>query len=216
MTLAQEISDFQAGFVSQLPAEALATFAAKTEQLVRSGIAEAAIGAGDEIPGFSLPGATGRTVSGAVLLASGPLVISFYRGSWCPYCNLELHALQQIAPEITALGARLVAISPNLPDTSLTSVEKHALTFEVLSDVGNTVARQFGLVFTLDEELRPLYRDFGIDLPGENGDDSYELPIPATYVVRPDGIVAAAYVNADYTRRMEPADILAALRGLNG
>ena len=125
-----------------------------------------------------------------------------------------MRAYQKVLPEIRALGASLVAVSPQTPDNSLSTVEKDELEFEVLSDAGNEVARQFGLVFTLGAALRPVYQSFGIDLPAYNGDGSYELPVPGTFVVAAKGTIRVAFVDADYTRRLEPAAILDALRGL--
>jgi peroxiredoxin len=122
--------------------------------------------------------------------------------------------LQRTLPEIEALGAQLVTVSPQLPDNSLSTAEKLDLTFEVLSDVGNRVAREFGLVFTLPEEMRSIYQDFGIDLPTANGDESFELPMPATYVIDKSGIVRLAFVDIDYTRRLDPDDIIDALKKL--
>jgi peroxiredoxin len=122
--------------------------------------------------------------------------------------------LQRTLPEIEALGAQLVTVSPQLPDNSLSTAEKLDLTFKVLSDVGNKVAREFGLVFTLPEEMRSIYQDFGIDLPGANGDESFELPMPATYVIDKSGIVRLAFVDIDYTRRLDPEDIIDALKKL--
>ena len=122
--------------------------------------------------------------------------------------------MQRTLPEIEALGAQLVTVSPQLPDNSLSTAEKLDLTFEVLSDVGNRVAREFGLVFTLPEEMRSIYLDFGIDLPGANGDESFELPMPATYVIDKSGIVRLAFVDIDYTRRLDPDDIIDALKKL--
>ena len=122
--------------------------------------------------------------------------------------------MQRTLPEIEALGAQLVTVSPQLPDNSLSTAEKLDLTFEVLSDVGNRVAREFGLVFTLPEEMRSIYQDFGIDLPGANGDESFELPMPATYVIDKSGIVRLAFVDIDYTRRLDPDDIIESLKKL--
>ncbi len=122
--------------------------------------------------------------------------------------------MQRTLPEIEALGAQLVTVSPQLPDNSLSTAEKLDLTFEVLSDVGNRVAREFGLVFTLPEEMRSIYQDFGIDLSAANGDESFELPMPATYVIDKSGIVRLAFVDIDYTRRLDPEDIIASLKKL--
>jgi len=122
--------------------------------------------------------------------------------------------LQRTLPELEALGAKLITVSPQLPDNSLSTAEKLDLTFEVLSDVGNRVARDFGLVFTLPAEMRSIYQDFGIDLPAANGDESFELPVPATYVIDRSGIIRLTFVDIDYTKRLDPAEILAALKKL--
>ena len=122
--------------------------------------------------------------------------------------------MQRTLPEIEALGAKLVTVSPQLPDNSLNTAEKLELTFEVLSDVGNKMAREFGLVFTLPEEMRSIYQDFGIDLPAANGDESFELPMPATYVIDRSGIIRLAFVDIDYTKRVDPLEIFASLKNL--
>lgn len=122
--------------------------------------------------------------------------------------------MQRALPEIEALGAALVTVSPQLPDNSLSTAEKLDLTFEVLSDEGNRVARDFGLVFTLPAKMRSIYQDFGIDLTAANGDDSFELPVPATYVIDRSGIIRLAFVDIDYTKRLDPEEILAALKKL--
>ena len=182
--------------------------------LVDSGIAGKALTVGDVAPAFTSPNAVGKPVSSAALLQGGPLVVSFYRGAWCPYCVTELHALQEVLPQMHELGAQLVAISPNLPDNSLTTIEKEALTFEVLTDLHNEVARQFHLVFRLSEEVEALYTERGTDLAVFNGDDSWELPIPATYVIAPSGEIVFAFVDADYAKRVEPQEIIAVLEKL--
>ncbi len=212
MTLAGEISKFQNEMAGKIPEDILHLFAQKTEELIKSNIAENALNKGDKIPSFSLPNVQGEIVSSDQLLKKGSLVVSFYRGSWCPYCNLELRAIQQVLPQIQEAGAQLIAISPELPDKSLSVIEKHALKFEVLSDLENKVAKEFGIVFSVAEELRPIYTEFGFHLPDFNGDESYELPFPATYVVDKDGIIIYAFVNADYTKRAEPTDLINALK----
>ena len=213
-SLSEQIAALQQQARSRMPAETLSTLMADTQQMVQSAVAEQALGVGQRAPSFALPNAIDKAVASDALLRRGPLVISFYRGAWCPYCNLELRALQDALPRIHELGAELVAISPNLPDKSLTSIEKHGLTYEILTDAQNRIARRYGLVITLSEEIRPLYRQIGFDIPGHNGDDSWELPMPATYVVAPDGEIVFRFVSADYTRRAEPADIIAALEAL--
>lgn len=167
------------------------------------------------MPLFALPNAVGKRVVFAELLKNGPVAINFYRRAWCPYCNLELRALQEALPQFQALGAQLVAISPNRPDKSLSSIEKHALTFAVLTDAHNALARQYGLVFTMSEAVRPIYQQMGFDVPAHNGDDTWELPFPATYVVDQNGVVVYSFVNADYTKRAEPATVVAVLQVLH-
>ena len=188
----------------------LATFDREIEALVRSGIAASGLRAGVLAPDFTLPNVDGRPVTLYALLAQGPVVLTFYRGEWCPYCNLQLRAYQAGLPQIRELGARLVAVSPQTPDNSLTTAEKKGLTFPVLSDAGNAVARRYGLVFSLSQTLRAV----SADLPAYNGDDSWELPMPGTFVIAPDGTVQLAFVDVDWTRRLEPAAILDALRQL--
>ena len=209
-TLADQLDELRQGMSGQIPAEVQALMQEKAAELARSGIAESSLGVGDKAPDFELPNAVGARMQFSQLLQGGPVVLSFYRGGWCPFCNLELRALQQILPEIERLGASLVAVSPELPDASLNTLEKHELHFQVLSDQGNRVARQFGLVFTVAEELRPVYEQFGIDIPAHNGDQSFELPLPVTYVIASDSTIRYAFVNSDYTQRAEPADIIAA------
>lgn len=215
MTLHQQLAEKKAEFAAAVPQETQSIMAEAADALEASNIANGALGVGDAVPEFSLLNATGDRVNVQSLLAQGPVVISFYRGQWCPYCNLELRALQQALPDIQQQGATLVAISPQTPDNSLSTVEKNELAFEVLSDVGNEVARQFGLVFQLPESLRPVYEGFGIDLPVHNGDETFELPLPATYVIAPSGQITHAFINTDYKQRMEPSDIVEALKALS-
>ena len=211
-TLNEQIAETVADFMGQLPPDTAAVVSGSFEKLAASDVGKNAILVGDRAADFTLPNATGTPVSLHNLLKHGPVVLSFYRGGWCPFCSLELHALQSILPDIRALGATLIGVSPETPDNSLSTVEKQQLEFEVLSDQGNRVARDYGLLFAVYEEMRPLYLEWGFDLPAVNGDDSWEIPVPATYVIDANGIIRAGHVNKDYTKRMEPDDILAALR----
>lgn len=199
----------------QAPADVISAMEAATAELQASGLAERALHVGDTMPEFSLPDPTGKLVSSSELLKQGPLLVTFYRGNWCPYCNLALHALQDHLADIKALGANLVAISPQTPDNSLTMQEKHALAFPVLSDAGLKTSRQFGLVYSLPESLRGIYRSFGIDLVKQNGSDTYELPVPATYLVDRQGKIREAFVQVDYRRRLEPATAIEWLKKLS-
>lgn len=211
MNLTQELQETRQQFLANQPEEVKAKMAQATTDLINAKIAEQSPSKGETIPKFTLPNAVGQEITLDSLLKKGAVVISFYRGGWCPYCNLELRALQQALPEIIARGATPVAISPETPDNSLSTKEKNELSFEVLSDRGNTVAKQFGLVFTLPEKLRPIYSNFGIDLPAYNGDSTFELPIPATYVVAADGKIIHSFADADYTQRLDPEAIIQAL-----
>ena len=201
-------------FMNSIPEQAQQIVSSAFEKLMNSDVGDNAPSIGDQAPDFELPNVRGGRTSLSQRLNEGPIVLSFYRGDWCPFCNLEFKALADILPEIEARGASLIGISPELPDTSLSTIEKHNLPFEVLSDIGNKVADKYGLVMTVYEELRPLYKEWGIDVTAANGDDSYQMPIPATYVIKQDGSIQACYVNKDYTTRMEPEDILVALDGI--
>lgn len=213
-SLASDLKAFQNGFLENVSPEIVERMSNATLVLANSGIVDRSLKVGEIAPDFELPDPTGQWVKLSALLANGPVVLNFYRGEWCPYCNLEIRAFQQLLPEFQQSRAQVVAISPELPNNSLTMQEKHELSFPVLSDVGNVVARNYGLVFALDASLRPAYEGFGIDIVGRNGDESYELPVPATYVLDSTGTVRYAYVNADYTLRAEPAEVLAAVKAL--
>jgi peroxiredoxin len=167
---------------------------------------------GDRAPDFVLENASGRMIRLDELLARGPVVLTFYRGAWCPYCNTQLRSLQQALPDLEALGASLVAVSPQLPDGSLELIDKHALTFEVLSDLKSRVASEYGIVFALTPADRALFREVGNDLAEANSDDSWMLPAPATFVIDGDGTIHHARVDADFTNRTGIGEILDALR----
>lgn len=179
-------------------------------------VAGRALGVGDVAPDFTLPNAFGAPARLADRLREGPVVLSFYRGNWCPYCNLELRALQGSLPALRARAAALVAVSPEPPDQSLSTTEKLALDFDVLSDRGNEVARRFGLVYTVSAEARELLRSFGIDVGAHNGADRWELPLTATYVIDRDHYILFAHLEPDYRRRIDPRDVVAALDRLGG
>lgn len=177
-------------------------------------IIDNAIKAGDTAPDFSLKNVTGESIRLSEQLKKGPVVLSFYRGGWCPYCNLELRALQTILPQIHTLGASLLAVSPQTPDESLSTAQKNALSFAVLSDTQSDVALSYGIAFDLANELRPIYTQFNHALPTMNGDQSWQLPIPATYVIAQDGKVAMAFLDVDYRNRLEPSEVLKVLKAI--
>jgi peroxiredoxin len=183
-----------------------------TAELAASGQAARALKAGDVAPEFTLNDPDGKPVSSVELLKQGPIVISFYRGVWCPYCNLELTALEEALPSFKAEGASLIAISPQNAVNSRKSIRTNKLSFPILSDTHNDVAAAFGIRFALPDYLVDLYKNLKNDLPGFNGDDSWTLPMPARYVVGQDGTIVYSEVNPDYTRRPEPQDMLPVLR----
>jgi peroxiredoxin len=180
-------------------------------ELALSGITERVLKTGDLAPDFMLPNAVGVPVSLSRALIGGPVVVTFYRGIWCPYCSLQLRAYQKVLPEILRLGGSLVAVSPQSPDKSQATLLKNFLQYEVLSDLGNLVARQFGLVYQVPEWVRSFYLSFGTNLPAFNGDESWELPIPGTFVIGSERRIILAYADSDAKNRLEPQAILEAL-----
>ncbi|MPW28010.1 redoxin domain-containing protein [Agarivorans sp. B2Z047] len=214
MSLQTEIADYIASFVAKAPLEVQQLMKQATKNLAESGIAAKAPQQGQQLPAFTLPNHNGDSVSLAELLKQGPAIVTFYRGGWCPYCNLELRAYQQILPQIKALGASLVAITPELPDASLSTAEKNELEFQVLSDENAEYAKSLGIVFALPEELRPIYSSFGIEVEQHNGAGQFNLPLAVTYVIAQDGSIASAFVDPDYTKRQEPSDLLPVLESL--
>ncbi len=207
LSLREQIEAYQAELAGRVSPDALERTKARRAHLVESGIAKKSLKVGDSAPDFTLPDAYGQPVSLSDLLAHGPVVLAFYRGDWCPYCNLTLRAYQRILPEISAAQATLVAVSPQNPDHTLLTVENKELTYPVLSDVGNRVARLYRLVWSVPEDQRST----SARLPEYNGDDSWELPIPGTFVISSDGRIELASVDADWTHRLEPQVIVETL-----
>lgn len=211
MSLAQQLEELTTKLRSMVPAERLATIERAAEELQASGLAALALKAGEKAPQFELPDGEGMVSRSRELLHHGPLVTVFYRGRWCAYCNAQLAALQHVHAQIASAGASLVAISPQTQKHSYMTRDMHRLRFPVLSDSGNAVARQFGLVYRLSPEMQKLYESIMTKLPGYNGDQSWELPLAATYVIQPDESISYARIDADWRRRAEPGEILAGL-----
>jgi peroxiredoxin len=216
MALQDRLDAFKADFISgkwlrQPTKEVLDSMNRTTAELIESGQAQRAKKAGDVAPEFTLLDPEGKEVSSRDLLARGPLVVSFYRGVWCPYCNLELQALQEALADITVRGANLVAISPQTAANSRKSQRDNKLSFPILSDVKSEVANAFGIRFVLPDYLVELYKGFGNNLPLTNNDPSWVLPMPARYVIGTDGIIAYSEVNPDYTHRPDPSELLPVL-----
>lgn len=176
------------------------------------GILKKALHEGDKIPDFELPDVKRGMVRSRDLLAKGPLVIIFYRGQWCPYCNLQLHAFQKGLNQIHALGAELVAISPQTPDNSLSMAQKDSLQFYVLSDARGSVGKKFGLMYKMSDDLIRVFKRKGTDIAQFNGNDDWELPLALTYVAAPDGTITYAFLDVDHRRRASVKEVLRALR----
>ncbi|WP_448822174.1 peroxiredoxin-like family protein [Capnocytophaga sp.] len=173
--------------------------------------ASKALKVGDKAPNFTLKNALGKKVKLSALLKKGNVVLTWYRGGWCPYCNRALQSWQEALPELKAQGAIFIALTPELPDYSLSTKEKHHLQFEVLTDLNNEVARSYGLVFTLDKATATRYEQ-GFGLSAYNGNHLNQLPMPATYIIDQKGVIQYAFVNPDYTQRANPEEVIKKLK----
>jgi peroxiredoxin len=194
-----------------VPAEIQAIHSRAIAELNENKIADNSLSAPTKAPVFQLQDQNAKPVSSADLLAKGHLVICFIRGRWCPFCVGQLEALNLILPQIQLAGASLIAVSPQTVSQSFFMADQHKLRFPLLSDPDNHVARQFGLVYRVPDYQQAVYRQVFINLPFTNGDESWELPVPATYILNRNGSVLSSSVNADYTERPEPAEILSQL-----
>ncbi len=188
-------------------------YAEGIQSIIDNGIIQSSKNIGDRAPSFELKNAIGENISLESYLKKGPVILTWYRGGWCPYCNITLHRLQEELPNFKNMGANLIALTPEIPDSSLTTKEKNQLEFEILSDVGNKIAQDYGVVFKLTPEVASSYQN-GFNLHAYNGDESDELPLAATYVIDQNGIIQFAFLDADYRNRAEPRDILKALKKL--
>jgi peroxiredoxin len=214
MSLKEQLAEYRTGWYQRVPAERQAIMQRHIDGLRSGAIARTMLKVGDHAPPIVLNNANGATVDVGTLLRKGPVIVTFYRGGWCPFCNFELRAYQQMLPDIATAGASLVAISPEKPDETLSTAEKNALTFEVLSDVGQKVGRAFGLVYIFTDELKRAYDGFGLDIPAKNGANEWSLPISATYVIAEDGRIAYAYTDPDYRDRADPHEVLNFLKSI--
>jgi len=208
MNLKKELNNFAEQMSKQAPPEVLKTMGKEIGNLATSGIIESAKKKGDKAPSFNLENSDGKIVNLNDLLKKGSVIISFNRGNWCPFCNLEFKALQKSVKEIKEAGANLIVISPQLPILSKELKTQNNFTFDILYDKKNLVAKQFGIAFALPEPLRPIHDAFGMDIPAHNGDNSFELPLAATYVVNKEGIITYAYINANWMERAEPSELV--------
>lgn len=210
-TLKTQIENFNTELAKQLPATTFEAFGKSIEDLKTKNIEENSIKIGDIFPLFSLPNANNQTINSAEILKSGKMIVAFYRGDWCPYCNLELAALQKALPAIKSKNVTLVAISPQTPDNSLTTVEKHNLEFEVLTDDNNVLASKIGISFKLQDFIVPVYESIGIDVPKHNGNNENTLPVPAVYVIDQNGIVLSKFIDTNYVNRVDIEQLVSQL-----
>ena len=208
MALANDITNAYNGFHSSVPPEISATVKAVAPDFVETFDKSKVVKVGDKFPDFELPDENGQPTPSKSILANGPLLVSFYRGEWCPYCNAELNALQKHLPEFKAKGVSLVAISPELPDTSLSTKDKKGLGFTVLSDTNNELARSLGIVVTQPESMRSVFQFAQVDWKKRYGTDSLEVPVPASFLVDQKGVVRNVFVEPDFHKRLEPTEAL--------
>jgi peroxiredoxin len=208
MTFMKPLAEIMAAIKAATPA----WFGRDNDRLVQglidAGAADGALKVGDRIPDFLLPNAEGQLVSATQLLAGGPLVLSFYRGVWCPYCSAELNALADAAPRLMEAGAMVTAITPEIGGMALRTKKERNLQFEILCDVDNGVAMEFGLMFRIPEDIQKSYLKFNVNMPKIYGNDGWMIPIPATYIIRQDGVILYAYANPDYRERCDPQNLI--------
>lgn len=208
MSLKDELDLLRVDTLRLLPPEISAKLAAENEKLLSGFLEKKAINKGASVPDVFFRDNNLENVYLSELLKDHNLVLSFFRGTWCPYCSLELIHLAGISDEVRKRGARLVAVSPELHRFSRETIIKNNINFPVYTDLGNIAAAKFGLVFDLPPGYREIYKAVNIHLNTLNGENSWSLPMPATFIISKEGIIASRYVNADYTRRMDTEDIL--------
>jgi len=211
MTLKTQLEEKKANFNSKAKENKKRAYREGIEAVEQSGIVSSAKQVGDKATDFTLNNAAGKPVSLSDYLQRGKVVLTWYRGGWCPYCNMTLNALQQELPNMKLNGANLIALTPELPDESISTAEKNSLAFEVLSDVGNKVAKEYGIVFKLTDEVAEMY-NAAFELNKHNGDQSNELPLAATYIIDQNGDILYAFLDADYRNRAEPSELTAFLK----
>lgn len=215
LTIREQSDQLKAAAAEQLPPEVVAVFDQSIQDFLEAGVPTESIKVGDLLEPFILDDATGTPVSLDQIVETGPAVIVFYRGGWCPYCNLTLRAYQHgLLPQLETFGARLVAISPQTPDQSLSTAEKDGLEFTVLSDPGSRLAQQIGIAFQQADEVLAAQRQLGLDLAQVNAEGATHLPRPTVLIVDQHRRVRFVDVQPDYTARTEVADIVAALNDL--
>ncbi len=211
----EELAEFAQQMSENAPVEVLQTMGAEIGKLVESGIVENALKVGDKAPDFELKDSGGNTVSLENMLQDGPLVLSFNRGNWCPFCNIEFRHLQNSVEAINNAGANLIVIAPQLPEKSEELKVQNGYDYPILNDKGNVIAEGFGIAFKLAEPLRPIHKAFEMDIPVHNGDESFVLPVPATYVIDKDKTITYASINPNWMERATPEEYLEVLKNVS-
>lgn len=208
MNLTNELNKLKEDSFNQMPKEVGDELKRGVEEVIESHLKDNALNVGDKIPLFELPSVNGEKKSIKDIFKKDYLVINFYRGGWCPFCSMELRAYERIKDELNNIGADLVAISPEQPDSANRTSKDNVLTFDILSDENALVMKEFGIVFSLNEGVKKLYDGFGIDLWKYNGNDSNELPVPGVYIINKEYEIIYRYLEEDYTKRFEPSEII--------
>ncbi|MCG1036764.1 peroxiredoxin-like family protein [Polaribacter sargassicola] len=213
VTLKELLSTKQKEGATKFSEEKKQIYAAGIKSVIESNIVNKAFNVGDKAPNFTLNDALNKPVSLYDQLKNGPVVLTWYRGGWCPYCNITLYYLQEKLPEFKKAGASLLALTPELPDNSIDTVEKNNLKFTVLSDIDNVIGKKYNVVFKLTDDVAAIYQD-SFNLNDKNGNKNNELPLAATYVIDTTGIIKYAFLDADYRKRAEPSEIISVLKNL--
>nr|WP_236649145.1 peroxiredoxin-like family protein [Rhodopirellula sp. SM50] len=212
-TLSSQLQETAANASKRYPAEVLQTFQAGIESVRATGIEKSAKQVGDKAADATLKGWDAQPVTLSEVWGKDPVILMWYRGGWCPYCNLQLRAMQKQLAAIEGAGAKLVVLTPELPENAKETAEANELDMLVLHDANNQLAKKFGIVFQLPDAILPVYRD-KLQLAKRNGSDAMELPLAATYVINTEGKITYAFLDADYKKRAEPADVVAAVKRL--
>lgn len=212
-TVKQKLETYKEGFVQKAPQDKQDDYEEGIRMVRESGVLERAKNVGDTAPDFTLQNAAGQRVNLSDTLAEGPVVLIWYRGEWCPYCNIYLEDIQENVDKFEEAGAKVIAISPAKPDQSWSAEEKEGLKFHVLSDEGSAVAEEYGVVYTLPPKIAEYYQK-AFNLSAVNGDDRNLLPLSASYVIGQDGVISYAYLNADYRERAETSVLIEEVKKL--
>ncbi|MBA2936807.1 AhpC/TSA family protein [Paenibacillus sp. CGMCC 1.16610] len=215
MSMNEQLEQTKAGFIAKVPALAQENIFRHIQEQQQSGIVFG-LNKGDQAPDFTLANPLGEQITLYDQLVNGPVILIFYRGGWCPFCNVQLRAYQQLLPEIQKIGGQLIAVSPQSPDNSLSQIEKEQLTFHVLSDQNGQVADSYNLLFELPAYLQNTFTDIlGRDLAKFNASDRWVLPVPATYLIDRQGIIRYAHTDPDFMNRAEPQEMIDLLKKLD-